>query len=106
MRSITGLRRAMAIPVPHARPLHPAHYRARDGARPEAPLSAQFQAMPGAAPQSGPASALFAARYVGGWPAVRASVIEGNDGWLLKGWPRPETGSAKRDISQGDNYEK
>ena len=84
MRSITGLRRAMAIPVRRARPSHPDLYKVQEGARPEAPLSARFPAMLGAALQSGPASAPCAAQYGGVRPAVRASVIEGNDRRLLK----------------------
>jgi hypothetical protein len=74
----------MATPARRARPSHPDLYKVQEGARPEAPLSGRFPAMLGAALQSGPASAPFAAQYGGVRPAVRASVIEGNDRRLLK----------------------
>jgi hypothetical protein len=51
-------------------------FKAQHGVRPEAPLSGPFPVMPGGAPLSELASALFAMQYVGARLAVQAPVIE------------------------------
>jgi hypothetical protein len=69
-----------SYPPPGYRPpcnaVTPGLFRVRHAARLEAPLLAQSRVMPGAARQSGPASALSAVRYVKARPAARAPVTE------------------------------
>src|SRR5262252_8282668 len=67
------------VTVRRVRRLHLVLYRAREGARPEAPLLVQFQAMPGAALQSGPASVRSAVQYAGARHAAQATATERND---------------------------
>jgi len=55
---------------------------ARGGA--EVLLSGRFRAMPGAVPQSGPASALSAVEYVGARPAAPAHVTDAMIGCRLR----------------------
>src|SRR5260370_42694467 len=64
------------VPFGRARPFREGLFRERPEGRPGAPLSGQFRATLGAAPQSGPASAPSAVQYVEVRPAVRAPVIE------------------------------
>ena len=67
------------VTVRRARRLHPVLYRAREGARLEAPLLVQFQVMPGAVLQSGPASARSAVQYAGVRHAAQVTATERND---------------------------
>jgi hypothetical protein len=84
MLSIITHRRRRAIRLPRARLSRPARFTARLEVPPEALLLARFPAMPGAALQSVPASALFAVRCVAAQRAAQAPVIDDNSGNSLK----------------------
>src|SRR6516162_5172920 len=92
-RQVTGRR---------ARPLRPVLYRAREGARPEAPLLVRFQAMPGVVLQSGPASARSAVQYAGVRHAAQATATERNDSCP----GLPALGHDAKSPEKGDNHEK
>src|SRR5215831_10597242 len=90
------------VTVRRVRRLHPVLYRAREGARPEAPLLVQFQAMPGVVLQSGPASARSAVQSAGVRHAAQATATERNDS--CRGVPALVHDA--KSLEKGDNYEK